>query len=140
MRSLWTLPIAGLVILVTIPGVASSIDASPFVGGANDWSLVNHPSIVPIGCCEAGQAVYHNNLNVDTFGIPVMVIRNNLGQTLYINYVSLAIAAGANGTAYHVIFNSGILQEGNNYNATFFAIGDGGVAMSNSTTTVVTFP
>jgi hypothetical protein len=122
---------------LNFPGSAGTPN---FVGATDTWTLVSHPSITPIGCCEAGYTIYHNNLDAYSAGIPVMVIRNNFGQTLYVSYVSLGIYAGVNGTAYNVIFNNGILQEGENYVATFFVIADSGVAMSNSTTTFVTFP
>jgi hypothetical protein len=136
MKTLNALTVLLSLALLVLPNLAAPTVASPFIGGTDAWTLVNSPSVSQVGCCAAGQVVYHNNINVTVLGIVFMVLHNDMGQTVYFTSATLDIAAGANSTAYEVIFG---LPSGN-YDATFFAIAPSGVAISAATTATLTLP
>jgi hypothetical protein len=73
---------------------------------------------------------YANSANISLLGIVFLVVHNSLGQTLEISTGSVVLAAGANGTAFPVVFG---LAPGM-YNGTYFVISAAGTAMSSAST------
>ncbi len=134
------LVLAVTVAMIGVADIGSSAraaNASTFItGGTDTWTLVNQPSIIPLGSFMGAQAVYRDNSNATVIGIVIMTLHNGVGQTVYYTATSLTLAPGGNATAYEVV--SGLPS--GNYNATFFATTPNGVAISLPTTTVVTLP
>jgi hypothetical protein len=73
---------------------------------------------------------YANSANISLLGIVFLVVHNSLGQTLEISTGSVVLAAGANGTAFPVVFG---LAPGT-YQGTYFVISPAGTAMSSTST------
>ncbi len=95
--------------------------------------MINRPTVVPIGCCEATLATYQNNLNATTSGIVFVVLHNRAGQTVYFTAASMTITPGGNQTGDLVLYG---LTPGASYNASFFAALFSGVAISVETSNV----
>jgi hypothetical protein len=117
-----------------------SASASTFVGGTNAFTLVNPPVYCvnehPNGCFMAtGVYVdYRNSLNVTVVGFAFWVVHNGIGQTVGFGVATIQLDAGANETAYLLIYG---LVPGT-YNSTIFATAPSGVAISNSTSLAFT--
>jgi hypothetical protein len=73
---------------------------------------------------------YANSDNISLLGIVFLVVHNSLGQTLEISTGSVVLAAGANGTAFPVVFG---LAPGI-YEGTYFVIQPAGTAISSAST------
>ena len=125
-----------LVGVLLILSAAQSAKADTFIGGTNAWTMVGPPSFQALGGYRVGAVTYADDLNVTVTGIVIMVIRNDLNQTVYYSTATLSLPSGENGTADIVL--SGLSPA--NYNATFFAFTFGGVAITNSTTVLFTLP
>ncbi len=120
--------------LLLASSVAQTAEADPQVGGTANWTVVGVPRFVTIGITPVVETTFHNNLDVGVLGIVMMVVRNNLGQTVYYSTATLNLTRGLYGTAYNVELG---LSPGL-YKATIFAISTGGIAISNSTTISIT--
>jgi hypothetical protein len=100
------------------------------VGGTANWTIVGAPTFTRIGISPTLETTFQNNLDVAVLGIVIMVVHNNLGQTVFYSTATLNLTRGFSGTAYNVEFG---LSPGI-YKATIFAFSTSGVAISNSTT------
>jgi hypothetical protein len=110
-------------------GAAQGAEADIFIGGTDDWTMVGAPSVQIINGSNMGVVSYSNHLAVAVTAIVIMVLRNDLNQTVYFSTSTLTLSGGPTGTigpAYIVEFG---LAPGV-YNATFFAFTFGGVAIS----------
>jgi hypothetical protein len=125
---------AGALSLALVLGMsfAPAAYAQTFVGEPSDWSFVGAPVVTTLGVQQAAQVTLDNHLEVSVLGIVILVLRNNLGQTVDFTTgtITLTTGLGAYGTVYLVV---GGVQPGM-YNATIFAFTLAGVAISNSTT------
>jgi len=134
-RGNW-LTAAGALSLVIILAACFSqaASAATFVGGTGDWTFVGAPTVTTLGSSQAAEITFENHLDVSVLGVVMMVLRNNLGQTVYYTTASINLALGSYGTVYLI---EGGVPPGV-YNATFFAFTLGGIAISNCAT--MTFP
>ncbi len=113
---------------------------STFIGGTNVFVLTAPPSFCQndnSGCFVTNGMLYvnyRNNLNTTVTGIVFMVLHNLKGQTLGFGAATLILAAGANGTAYPMMYN---LPPGT-YDASVFAVTPSGIAISASAPIVFT--
>jgi hypothetical protein len=117
-------------------GAAQGAQADTFVGGTNVWTMVGPPSLVTTPSNPMGVVAFSNSIGVTVSGIVIMVLRNNASQTVYYSTATLTLESGKIGSAALVEFG---LVPGT-YNATFFAITFGGVAISSSTSALITLP
>jgi hypothetical protein len=129
MRFRMAVPATLLVLLLASHGAQAAM-ADTFVGGTADWSFVGTPRVTAFGVGPSASTTFHNNLDVTVIGIVLMVVHNNLGQTVFYSTATLNLTRGFSGTAYTVEFG---LTPGV-YKATIFAFSPSGVAISNSTT------
>ncbi len=116
-------------LLASTSAEAAMADTS--VGGTSNWTIVGAPRFSTIGISPTLATTFQNNLDVAVLGIVIMVVHNNLGQTVFYSTATLNLTRGFSGTAYTVEFG---LSPGL-YKATIFAFSPSGVAISNSTTT-----
>jgi hypothetical protein len=129
--------VGGLSIAVLlVVSSAQAAEADTFVGGTNVWTMVGAPSFPTGGTYPVGLVSYSNHLTVNVSGIVIMVLRNNSSQTVYFSTGTVTIASGAIDAVELVEFG---LAPGT-YNATFFAITFGGVAISLPTSALFTLP
>jgi hypothetical protein len=120
--------------LLLVLSAAQSARAESSIGGTNVWTMVGSPSF---GANEIGPYAlvsYSNHLSVTTEGIVVMVLRNNSGQTVFFSTATATISPGSIAAEALVEFG---LPAGT-YNATFFAFGFSGVAISLPTSSLFT--
>jgi hypothetical protein len=120
--------------ILLVLGAAQPAEAD--VGGTDVWTMVGAPSFSTGGNFPFGVVSFSNHLSFDVPGIVIMVLRNNLGQTVYFSTGTVTIASGAIAAVELVEFG---LAPGT-YNATFFAITFGGVAISPLTSALFTLP
>lgn len=105
----------------------------PALGCAQCWLQVGPAVFARLGPYQSVQVTYNNGIGGNVTGIVFAVVHNSLGQTVEISTATLQLQAGANGTAYPVLFG---LPSGQ-YSTTIFAIESSGIAIS--TTTTLTF-
>ena len=55
-------------------------------------------------CSPVWSTTFQNNLDVAVLGIVIMVLHNNLGQTVFFSTATLNLTRGLSGTAYNVEF------------------------------------
>jgi hypothetical protein len=142
-RYRWAALSVSLVALLIIQPAIASFP----VGGISEWTLVAPPVYSPNSVNIAGATVvnYRNNLNTSVVGIVFAVSHNGIDQTVTIGSATLAVGANLNATAYPEILNpdpaasTRDLPPGT-YVVTVFAVALNGVAISNSTSVVVTVP
>jgi len=99
--------------------------------------MVGQPTVTTINNQPTAKVIYTNTLNVT---IPLALVyidlHNGMGQTVFVNGGTVGpVVAGANATAYVVIFN----VPSGSYNATFFATLPNGAAMSIATKVTLAF-
>jgi hypothetical protein len=127
---------AGLIIAaLLVLSSASTVQAATFVGGTSVWTIVGSPEPSTGACpgtCEL--LSYSNHLSVSVSGIIFMVLRNNDSQMVSLSSASATIATGAIVPALLIAVG---LSPGT-YNATFFAVAYSGVAISLSSSVMVT--
>jgi hypothetical protein len=121
---------AFLFLFVLVVGTVQAVDADAIVGGTAVWTMVGAPAEKTLTISPAGVTTFHNNLDVAVLGIVIMVLHNDMGQTVYFSTATMNITRGMSSTAYNVEF--GVIP--GIYNATYFAVSTSGVAISNSTT------
>lgn len=88
------------------------------------------PMFNRVGSYPVMETTFQNNLDVGVLGIVIMVVHNNLGQTVFYSTATLNLTRGFSGTAYNVEIG----LPPSKYQATIFAVSTSGVAISNSTT------
>ena len=116
--------------LIVMSCFSQTAAAVTFVGGTADWALVVTPTVTNLAFAQEAATTFENHLDVSVFGIVIMVIHNNLGQTVYYSTGTLRLAQGSYGTAYLV--ETGL--PAGTYNASIFAFSTSGIALSNVTT------
>lgn len=120
--------------VILLSCVAQTSEAATFVGGTNVWTLVGTPSVQTLGFAQAAATTIQSHLDVSVLGIVIMVLRNNLGQTVYYSTATMNMTHGMYATAYTVA--AGVAP--GIYNATIFAISTSGIAISESAS--ISFP
>jgi hypothetical protein len=116
---------------------AGNVQATTFVGGTNSWTIVGAPQAMSSGIYDGLTVTFHNNLNVPTQGLVIMVVRDSIGQAIYFtaDFVTLNASSTEANASFLV---AGGLALGS-YNATVFAYASpSGVALCNSTTAAFT--
>jgi hypothetical protein len=98
------------------------------------WIGAGTPLYAQVGPYDAIWIGYTNLSNGNVTGIVFAVIHNSLGQTVDISTGTLQLPAGANGTAFAVVFG---LPDGE-YSGTLFATSISGTALSTTTTIAFT--
>lgn len=119
--------------LIVLSCASQAAAATAFVGGTNDWTFVSEPTITRLGISEAAASTFDNRLEVSVLAVVIMVVRNDAGQMVSFSTATLNITRGSYGTAYTPEFG---LPFGT-YNATIFAMTIGGVAISNSSSVLI---
>ncbi|HUI01650.1 MAG TPA: hypothetical protein VLX56_08485 [Nitrososphaerales archaeon] len=95
----------------------------------DDWTVVGTPTIQSVGFAQAAMVTFDNHLDISVLGVVILVLHNNVGQTVYYSAATVNITRGLYGTAYPVV--AGVAP--GHYNATIFAESTGGAAISNAT-------
>ena len=98
------------------------------------WASIGNPLYTQVGPYDVITISYTNLCSGNVLGIVFAVVHNMLGQTVEISTGTLQLAAGANGTAFAVVFG---LPDGE-YSGTLFATSTSGVALSTTTTVAFT--
>ncbi len=113
--------------IVLASSFAQAASASVFVGGTGDWTLVGDPTVQTLGASQAAELTYENHLATPVLGVVIMVLHNNIGQTVYYTTATINLNSSSYGTVFLVEYgvNPGV------YNATFFAFSVAGIAISN---------
>ena len=125
---------AAFLFLIMLLPVFQSTTAVSVTACYDCWSEPSPPVYGPLGPYSSFSIPYVNTFNTTAIGIVFMVVHNSLGQTVEISTGVLQLAAGANGTAYTIVFG---LASGE-YSATFFVTEPSGVAISATTTAAFT--
>jgi hypothetical protein len=95
---------------------------------------IGDPLYTQLGPYDVIEISYTNLCGGNVTAIVFVVVHNMLGQTVEISTGTLQLVAGANGTAYGVLFG---LPDGE-YSGTLFAVAPSGVAISLTTTVAFT--
>jgi hypothetical protein len=98
------------------------------------WASIGNPLYTQVGPYDVIAISYTNLCSGSVLGVVFAVVHNMLGQTVEISTGTLQLAAGANGTAFAVVFG---LPDGE-YSGTLFAVSASGVALSTTTTVAFT--
>ena len=101
---------------------------------ASCWFQDGPASYAGFGAYQSIAITYTSTLNSPSMGIVFAVIHNYMGQTTEISTATLSLGAGANGTAYPLVFGLPPAE----YSATLFVTSVSGVAISSSTTLPLT--
>ena len=98
------------------------------------FESIGNPLYTQVGPYDVIEVSYTNLCSGNVLGIVFAVVHNMLGQTVEISTGTLLLAAGANGTAFAVVFG---LPDGE-YSGTLFAASAAGTALSTTTTIAFT--
>jgi hypothetical protein len=90
------------------------------------WSSIGAPLYSQRGSYNLIEINYTNLSSVNMTGVVYAVVHNMMGQTVEISTGTLQLAAGANGTAYAVVFG----LPGGEYSGTLFATTTSGLSLS----------
>lgn len=120
---------------VLIPVQVQTAQASTILScEVPSWASIGNPLYTQVGPYDVIAISYTNLCSGNVLGIVFAVIHNVLGQTVEISTGTLQLAAGANGTAFAVVFG---LPDGE-YSGTLFAASASGVALSLTSTVAFT--
>jgi len=106
--------------------------ADTFIGGTNAWTMVGAPTFARSFGNPVALLTYSNHLGVNVTGIVIMVLRDNSTRLVYFSTSTVTIPAGGLGTLQMVEFG----QAAGTYHASFFAFTFGGVALSQTNSTL----
>ena len=123
--------------VLIVLGAGLPAQAQTTVGGTGTWTMVGQPVFSKVGIQEGLEVIYHNNLDVPTQGLIIMVVHNSLGQMLGYGTATLSLNASATAVSPNLLIAFGV--SGGNYSASVFAFTFSGVAISNTTTGTYSF-